>query len=643
MADRTITADLIGKDKMSHAFDSAGKSSDRLGGKLTSLGGKGLAVGKTLGKAGAMVGGLTSALGPASIMLAKTAVGAAHLGAAMAPAVALLPALVGGFALLKGTMLLVGPAMGRAMKPISDLFGDEKNPGPLRKRIEELAARGLPELAQAFVKVNMPSIASGMERIAVSSNRSATTFGRWVNSAAGVKVIRDVTDGMARAFERAAPSITGAAISLLNMTGRANVSDRLAKLGDVVGGLADKFNRWTDSVTSGDIDGALSKAKSAAGAFADKLRMVKDVIVWIADHPDAIKKMSDGLAGVGIALGLATGGWVGVVAGAVTLIANHWDTLKPKFASAAEWAKKAWKDIREDPNVRGIVAALKEIGGIIRDDFAAAWAAIKPKLDDFGDSAKKAWAAVGPLIVGMLKNKDVQNGLRIIAMGIAAVATAMVVLSGATATTAAVAVGALTGLIAWMVGKFIPVIAGVVSTALSLFGHFASGLGGIISHVPGMEGVGKALRSAGDTAQAAAGKVRGLAEDIAGVRSKTVYITAYTSNIVRSKGGGGSTAPGAGLGRSASGGPMQAGRPYLVGERGPEVVTSSRSGYVWPNGTGPATRGGGGQSGGGLHVHLHAGTVIGTSRELAQQVISALTSPGSGISRDALRAALGVG
>jgi TP901 family phage tail tape measure protein len=46
-------------------------------------------------------------------------------------------------------------------------------------------------------------------------------------------------------------------------------------------------------------------------------------------------------------------------------------------------------------------------------------------------------------------------------------------------------------------------------------------------------------------------------------------------------------------GERAGGGPMTAGRTYLVGEEGPELVTPSKGGYVHPNGTGPAASGGG--------------------------------------------------
>ncbi len=42
--------------------------------------------------------------------------------------------------------------------------------------------------------------------------------------------------------------------------------------------------------------------------------------------------------------------------------------------------------------------------------------------------------------------------------------------------------------------------------------------------------------------------------------------------------------------KRAMGGPVSAGRTYLVGERGPEtLVMGSRSGYVIPNGGGGAT------------------------------------------------------
>lgn len=79
------------------------------------------------------------------------------------------------------------------------------------------------------------------------------------------------------------------------------------------------------------------------------------------------------------------------------------------------------------------------------------------------------------------------------------------------------------------------------------------------------------------------------------------------------------------LSTRADGGPMTAGRPYLVGERGPEIVVPRRAGTVLPNGVG---MGGGsrtvnvtinmaGGSGGSQSTALQAGEAIGRQVRLA--------------------------
>jgi tape measure domain-containing protein len=56
----------------------------------------------------------------------------------------------------------------------------------------------------------------------------------------------------------------------------------------------------------------------------------------------------------------------------------------------------------------------------------------------------------------------------------------------------------------------------------------------------------------------------------------------------------GSLFSGMGIGARASGGPVSAGRPYLVGERGPELMVPERSGMVIPNAALARAGGGGG-------------------------------------------------
>lgn len=72
----------------------------------------------------------------------------------------------------------------------------------------------------------------------------------------------------------------------------------------------------------------------------------------------------------------------------------------------------------------------------------------------------------------------------------------------------------------------------------------------------------------------------------------------------------------------AGGGPVVPGRVYTVGEKGPEQVTFGQSGYVHPNGQGPAPGPGGSNGGGGdINIEYHGAAapqdVVGLGRELA--------------------------
>jgi SLT domain-containing protein len=63
----------------------------------------------------------------------------------------------------------------------------------------------------------------------------------------------------------------------------------------------------------------------------------------------------------------------------------------------------------------------------------------------------------------------------------------------------------------------------------------------------------------------------------AGKRVKDVIAGLFDSGTDKPKGGGKPK------GHRAAGGPVSAGGTYLVGERGPELVTMGRSGHVTPN------------------------------------------------------------
>jgi len=134
------------------------------------------------------------------------------------------------------------------------------------------------------------------------------------------------------------------------------------------------------------------------------------------------------------------------------------------------------------------------------------------------------------------------------------------------------------------------------------------------------------------TAQDLASPVVGGVEDaLARVKNKTVYLTVKTTGDILSSSGGRYIA---GL---ASGGPMKAGEPYLVGEEGPELVFPNRDGWV---ATADETdrlmarsgRGGGGGMGGSGTVinNFNFGRYLGSRDELVADLREAISRQARG-------------
>jgi len=68
--------------------------------------------------------------------------------------------------------------------------------------------------------------------------------------------------------------------------------------------------------------------------------------------------------------------------------------------------------------------------------------------------------------------------------------------------------------------------------------------------------------------------------------------------------------------RRAAGGPVNAGQPYLVGERGPEMFVPGRSGAIAPNGTGAPS------------IVINVTQPLGSPDAIARAVADALTQHG---------------
>jgi hypothetical protein len=289
--------------------------------------------------------------------------------AAISPLVAMLPSVALGLGLVKGTAMLAGPALLEAFKPITDLFSEGVKKGGvltgvgvLRTRIGELASRGIPELAQAFVKVNMPTIGRGMERIAIAMNATVRAVGTWINTISGQQTIRMIVDATALAVERLAPKVAGLVIALGAMVLRLG-SGAITGLGDVLGRAADSATRLINSITREDIARGMQTLRDAADAVFGKLIMIWNVLQFIANSEGKIKAVTDALAGIGIALGAVTGYWPAVVAGAVTLILNHFNSIKNAGLSI-------WRTLSNDPTVRILVTKLIGYWGEFKTAFS---------------------------------------------------------------------------------------------------------------------------------------------------------------------------------------------------------------------------------------------------------------------------------
>jgi len=616
-----VDIDVVGHDRTEAAFRSVERGLKRLGSSM------GTAT-KTMAKAGAMVASFSSLLGPAAIGVTKVVTATAHAAATMAPLVSLLPSMAAGLILIKGTASIVGPAMAKAFTPVTALFGDEKNPGPLRRGIEAMATKGLPDLARGFAKVNMPAIGGAMKDVAGSMNGIVRGTGRWINSTEGMNIISNLTEATSTEFRLLGPHITAAAIALGRLTGRG--SDGITFLFIGITKLVDKFTRWANSMTDNKISDALTAASNAAGGLGEKLRMVKDVFKWIAENPDKIKKMSDSLAGIGIALGLASGSWVAIVAGTVTLMSNHWDELKPKLEQVGKWGSDAFSKMAVDPSLVRMGAALEKVGRLIRGDFLAGWEKLKSAVAAFAPEASKAWAAIGPMIAGFFENEQVQKGLRVMAGLIAGISIAMLTLSAVTVAVAAGIIGALTGVVAWVIGTFVTVIQWAVGKALTAFGAFAGGIGGIVKHIPGMEGVGRALESAGRSATSAAAEMRSVSAAMNGIRSKTVTLTfnqVITRNFTGSPASPGPWAGGYGFG--AVGAVVTRPTRAVIGEAGPEMVVPLNrmpGASALPGGN----LGGSGAGGTTIVQNFYITQPLANQRDIATAVINSLAGQSAG-------------
>lgn len=525
MGDRDVTFDIFARDRASRALNNVGDSMDRAADKadkadnaFAKFGKRLIDVARQAAGVGASVATSAAPMAAGIVAVGKALSATGKAVSSLAPLASFLPSIAASAILVKLTMLAIGPAIAESLTPISTAFEAASIAAG------QLASRGLPALATEFSRINMPVIQSAMEGIADTTNQMIVDFGRWTNSAAGASVIKMLAQETQAAFADLGPRISQAAIALGNLTGRAGGA-AIENLGQAVGRVVDAFTRWANNTSADDITASVEKVAAIGKKLKDAYTFLRDVGGWMAENQAEVLAFSDALAAVGIALGAITANPVAVVVGGLVLLVNHWDALKASFSDADSWWRRIWSAISNDPSIKQLLQAVKDLATAIKGDFKAAWDMISPMLEKFGQAAQAAWEKIGPLVVKFFTDPNVIAGIRALALGMAALALMFVGSAAQIVLVIGAISAALAAILAWFVGQFVTGFLRDLGLLISKFGEWLVSMGKMTSAIPGLQSVGQAMIRAGQDAQQAGTKVKSLATEIGQLKSKTIVVT----------------------------------------------------------------------------------------------------------------------
>jgi hypothetical protein len=601
MADRTVTTDLIGRDRMSQAFDSAGRSAQKSGGIIGKVG-KGIGVGLKVGAAAA--GGGLLALGGWMAQGVKDAVSYQTVLAKTAQ-------------VLKTT----GGASGETVDGIKNQAAALET---LSGVDEELIINSQNVLATF---TNIKNV--GSNRIFDQATQSALDMSVALGSdlqGASIQVGKALND----------PVKGVSALSKVGVSFTQSQKDTIAamvKTGDTAGAQGVILKELGK-----EFGGAAAAAgKGAAGDFARFQDVISDtgrtvgqallptltkVLVWATNKlPGAITTATQVINGFMAALkggGTTDAGIIGKA-----------EVAGRKVAQAFQAAKTVVGDfitVISNPEVQAFAGAIIAVTAALTVYRGVQNAVI---------AVTKAWTAAQEALDVVMN----ANPVSVIIIAVIALTAAIVILWKRSETFRAV-----------MINVF-KAVANVVLTyadiVLTVFGKIAEALG----HLPGKAGA--AFRSMGHAIDSAKGKVDALKHRIDNLpthKSINIDVTTHYGHTGSAKDGIGGNVPKA----MARGGAVTANTPYIVGEHQAELFVPGQSGTIIPDISSLSRRTGGGSdtqasaSRGGtvVYVTINAGTVVTTAQNLADAVVDAINrrAPGSKkLSADAVAAAQGLG
>lgn len=559
MADRTVTTDLIGRDRISQAATSAGNS----------LGG--------LAKRGVVLGAAMK-VGSAAIGLAGTAVGklGGFLVQGVKDAVSYQTVTAKTAAVLKST----GDASGQSVAGIKSQAAALET---LSGVDEELIINSQNVLA-TFTNIKN----TGKDKIFDQATKSALDM--------SVALKTDLQGASIQVGKALNDPIKGVgALSRVGVTftdGQKKMIAQMVKTGDTAG---------AQKVILAELNKEFGGAAKAAGAGAagDWARF-QDTI------SDTGRAIGQGLLPV-----LTTVmKWLndklpGAIATASAVLTSFFTTLKTGMTqqdtatgieSAALKIRTAFQTAKTV--VSGFITVIKNPAF---QAFAGAVTAMYVAVKTYQTAVAaiqlvtKAWIAIQTALDVVLN----ANPIGLIILAVVGLSAAIVIAYKRSDTFRAVVQTAFKG----VSNVVLSVISGMIGAFQTLFT--------VLGHLPGK--AGQAFRTAAASAGSAKTKVDQLRASINALQSKKITIGI---NTVRTTSG--STAPGA----KALGGPVTAGEPYIVGEHRPELFVPNESGTIIPSvpRQGSGTPYGGGTT---TVVHVHVSQPLGTPAAVATAVVDA--------------------
>lgn len=583
-----------------------GVDNDRLGSIMRKLGSSiGSAAFGALKGVGA-IGSLASVAVTAGLAVAKLAVATAHLAVATGPALAGLLPLAAGALLIKTTLVAAGPAMLKAISPLTEAWKKQT------VEVGKLASAGLRPLAREFVKTNFPQIGAAMNSIATTANAAVTSFVKWADSAPGVKAIGQIVAGTAHMFERLAPAAVKVADSIVSLAGRAS-GVTFNAFSDGAGAALRKFSKFLDGISATDVHDAFDKIGSLARSAGKGFEALGDGLAWAGSHMKVIDEIRTAVAVLSIVIGVATGGWLIALGGAITLVVMNWGHLTDAFKTASAWISNLGQKF---PSLTGPIDAAKGAVQDIKGAFSQFLDDVGPHVQPFIDKVGDAFIRLQPTISGIVSivGGAIKVFLQFAGPLAGTILDAIGFIIDAFSRVTEFVTFAIAGILDALAKMFQP----IASLAKKLHLPFANAFQGMVDDaknaskrmtdniaktkvdlaVREMERLqrkvntlkGKKVKTEADKAaiRESERQIREFQRQINAMHGANLTIGI---NTVRTTSG--STAPGA-RGRAA-GGPVAAGQPYIVGEHRPELFIPSQPGTIVPR-VPAAFRGRGGAS-----------------------------------------------